>query len=836
VGLGKTVEAGMIMKELAARHRADRVLVVAPAGLVPQWQREMREKFDESFEQLDSSRLKEWRSTRPAGERLSVRFPKAVISLDLAKRDEHIQDIAEAPWDLVIFDEAHKVARHGRGERIALRHRLAAELAPSADSLLLLTATPHPYAFHSLCSLVNPFLFPQPERIDAEDVQSIMVRRGKRDIFKEDGSPLFPPRWVETTEVRFEYYNLANRLRDTAVGFVMVLLQKRMVSSIQAIRRSLERRLIALKHPEAAVLTHLELRELKEREADEEALPEERWQELQAKLERAQLSVDEPARQKEIRQVESLVDVAKTITVDSKAQELRKFVEGVLTEAPEEKILIFTEYTDTLDYLRDVVLSDLGPIAQIHGSMDAHHRLEQEEFFRRPEVNLMVATDAAGEGINLQFAHLMVNYELPWNPNRIEQRIGRLHRYGQEHDVRVYNLQVVNTREGQILSTLLRKMRTIEQQLGGYAPNILGIKSPEETVNLDRLSDLIMSALAEDTPVEVTCEQIEQAMEDRRRMCEQVESGLFLSLHQFDLGKAKELIAHSNRLTPSNQDIEDFVRLYFETHGGRIENTRWKGIVRLIPPQRIQDGKHVLDRYPSVTFDKEVAYEEDTRDIDFVAFGHPLLSAIIEDCTGEAGWLSGTTAVKQVSDVPGVESPGLLCQYVLRFADGADETLAEELVSLFVTYDGIVNTEAGRQLSEISQRDISTDVAVDWSCNDWIANAGELEATARATAAHIAADKFSELEERHQRQAEVCLQSLKHFETARKQSLQQMIIGYQQRLLGGEEMDIAIRRAKSDIERLERECDRRRNHIERRAHIRVDEPRLLNVAVILPTA
>ena len=175
------------MKELATRQRADRVLVVAPAGLVRQWQREMREKFDEAFEELTSFAFRQWRSTRPVGERLSVRFPRAVISLDLAKRDEYLQDIAEAPWDLVIFDEAHKVSRHGRGEAISLRHRLASEIAPRADNILLLSATPHdgdPYAFHSLCNLVNPFLFPDAEQIDPRDVHSIMIRRGKKDILK----------------------------------------------------------------------------------------------------------------------------------------------------------------------------------------------------------------------------------------------------------------------------------------------------------------------------------------------------------------------------------------------------------------------------------------------------------------------------------------------------------------------------------------------------------------------------------------------------------------------------------------------------------------------------
>jgi HKD family nuclease len=273
VGLGKTVEAGMVMKELVARHRADKVLVIAPAGLVLQWQREMREKFDEVFELFTSTRLREWRSTRPAGETLSTRHSRVVVSLDTAKPREdenNSPDFTESHWDLVILDEAHKVEQHGVGEELTSRYKLARDIAPSCDSLLLLSATPHdgdPHAFHSLIELLDPFRFPNPEQVAPNDLEVIMVRRSKADIRKEDGSPLFPPRWVDTTAVTFtqeeldlynrvtdyvrDGYRTATTLKDPAVGFLMVLLQKRMVSSIAAIRKSLERRLIALEHPEA---------------------------------------------------------------------------------------------------------------------------------------------------------------------------------------------------------------------------------------------------------------------------------------------------------------------------------------------------------------------------------------------------------------------------------------------------------------------------------------------------------------------------------------------------------------------------------------------------------
>lgn len=442
-------------------------------------------------------------------------------------------------------------------------------------------------------------------------------------------SPLFPPRWVTTTEVTFtleelelyhrvtdyvrEGYRAATALKDPAVGFFMVLLQKRMVSSIAAIRKSLERRLIALEHPEAAVLTPAELRELREREDDEEALFDERQEELQRKLERARLKLSTLEHREEIRRVKELLELAKRIRVDSKAKELRQFVSGLLDKDPHEKRLIFTEYTDTLDYLRDEVLRDVGPMAQIYGSMNPEERQAEEEKFQRPDVHLMLATDAAGEGLNLQFSHLMINYELPWNPNRIEQRIGRLHRYGQQREVRVYKMQVINTREGIILTRLLEKLRTIERQLGGYAPNILGLTTRDMGGNLNRLSDLIMNAIAEDTPPEVTADHIEQVMEERRRMYDQIERRLFMPLRHFDKGEADRVIAHSQALTPSNADIEAFVRRYCDAHGGKIENTRQNGVVCIRTPRHLVDGRSVLDEYARVTFDKETAFRHKRR-------------------------------------------------------------------------------------------------------------------------------------------------------------------------------------------------------------------------------
>jgi len=848
VGLGKTVETGMVVKELKARHRAERTLIICPAGLALQWQREMSEKFDEQFDVLSSSGLRQWRSTRPAGEPLSMKYPRAIVSIDTAKPREdenNSPDFTEAHWDIVIIDEAHKVAQHGQGEQLISRFKLARDIAPACDSLLLLSATPHdgdPNAFHSLLDLLDPLRFPSADTIKPSDLEPMMVRRGKADIRKDDGTPLFPPRWVETTEVNFtpeelhlynevtdyvrEGYRTAAAMKNTAVGFLMVLLQKRMVSSIAAIRRSLERRIIALEHPEAAVLSPAELRELKERDADEESLTDRRREELQRKLEAARLRLNTAEHQDEIRQVRTLHELAKSIHVDSKARELREFVAGVLNKAPGEKILIFTEYTDTLDYLRDEVLKDFGPMAQIYGGMDMIERQEQEENFRKPEVHLMVATDAAGEGLNLQFAHIMINYELPWNPNRIEQRIGRLHRYGQEHTVRVYNLQVMNTREGIILASLLQKIKIIEQQLGGYAPNVLGLTAQSEMVNLNKLSDLIMNAIADDTPPEVTAEHVVQALEARREMSEQLENDLFMPLHKFNKGETDRLISRSREMTPSNADIEAFVRRYFETHGGKIENTRRNHVYRLRTPKRLIDGKTVLDEYPIITFDKETAFKSKHRELQFIAFGHPLLESIVRDCRCRTPKLSGAVTVKHLPD----SIPGILFTYLLRYSDAQDQTLSEELFPVFVTSTGKVELKQSRDLLHAPGHPVED---TEQKVSELVVCLDEYELMARQTAQQQATNEYTRVQELRTRQADACISSLESFQRAKKYRLEGTILTYQQRILFGEDMDIAIRRVESEINRLSEDCERRLNDIERKRHVQANAPELLNLAFVI---
>jgi len=444
VGLGKTIEAGMILKELALRGRAKRILIVVPAPLRYQWRREMQERFDENFVIYDSSHLKVLKESLPKDANVWEAHDKIITSLDYAKREEILVELERTRWDLIIFDEAHKLSVTKSGSRIyrSQRFRLSDRLKDKTESLLLLTGTPHKgdsFAFYSLSSLVDPYIFENENKILPEKLNSIMIRRGKNDLRDENGRPVFKPREVLTIPVNFaivekelydavtdyvrDTYNIAKSQNNRAVGFAMVLLQKRMVSSIEAIKQSLKNRLSNIIKGGVANLTKEEEIRLRDYIEDPDSMDDWEKERFERKLEVLTLPTTPEALKTEVAILKALIKRAEKIKIDSKAERLLEFVKGILKD-PKEKILIFTEYRDTLDYLVNLLENEGFKPVVIHGGMAMDERREAERLFKNDGIKMMVATDAAGEGINLQFCHIMVNYDLPWNPNRIDQRIG----------------------------------------------------------------------------------------------------------------------------------------------------------------------------------------------------------------------------------------------------------------------------------------------------------------------------------------------------------------------------------------------------------------------------
>ncbi|MCP4699525.1 MAG: DUF3883 domain-containing protein [Gammaproteobacteria bacterium] len=526
-GAGKTIMAGLYIREMSSRCLIQRVLIVPPAGLVGNWHRELQTLFALSFRIISGEDAK---TANPFAEKESH---LAIVSVDTLAGDKMFRRLQEAqtiPYDLVIFDEAHKLSASRGGDRKVRktgRYRLGEALAGldglpkrwclrwRCRHLLLLTATPHmgrDYPYYALWKLLEPGILSTPEAFDAFPQTARrchFIRRTKEEMLTLDGKPLYPVRisdtlgyelsrgdigeqrlYEETTEYLRTLYNRAKLLNRSAVRLAMGVFQRRLASSTHALMRSFERRVEKLdsliEQVETGRLTLKQLETLQSRldeeekdifdskTADEES--EGGREENEAAEERLLQgviagSLEDLRHERE--QVEGLLELARKVDalgMESKFERLREVAND--PRYRDEKLLIFTEHRDTLDYLADRLagLGYTGRVARIYGGMHYTRREEQAAFFRKPSeqggARFLVATDAAGEGINLQFCWIMINYDVPWNPARLEQRMGRIHRYGQKHDpVIILNLVAAETREGKVIKTLLDKLEKIRKEL-----------------------------------------------------------------------------------------------------------------------------------------------------------------------------------------------------------------------------------------------------------------------------------------------------------------------------------------------------------------------------------
>lgn len=475
-GAGKTIMCGLLHKELRLRQPDLRTLIVAPAGLVPQWKREMAEKFGERFEEVDNQVLK-------GDNAVWLRNTSVVTSVAFARQPHIRATLAAVPWDLVIVDEAHHMA--GYEDRATQAYQLGQILAAQTRHLVLATATPHkgdPVNFTRLLQLLDPDIHDaQVVQSDGQSENPLMWRRMKEEMVGFDGQKLFKPRivesrWSSITERPLEA-ELYNQLTDYVsktykaaeklsaqervnVEFAMTILQRRMASSLAALIISLKRRreLVLAGAAEGSPIG-----------SPEEDAPEaERWEAEKAALGVTPAKTKE-ARAKEAKRLAELINLALEVQAEGPELKLRKLKQimeatGILPDG-KEKLLVFTEFKDTLDFLRAEFLKQGFRVTQIDGSMPQDARIRAEwEFEHRAQV--MVATEAAGEGINLQFCAHMINYDLPWVPTRLEQRMGRIHRYGQKRVAHIYNLAIADTREGVVLTGLIDRLKNMEKDLG----------------------------------------------------------------------------------------------------------------------------------------------------------------------------------------------------------------------------------------------------------------------------------------------------------------------------------------------------------------------------------
>jgi SNF2 family DNA or RNA helicase len=763
VGLGKTIEAGLIVQELTARRRGDRVLIVVPASLQDQWKQEMLRHFHRKFyiynsrklegiQELVDEHLNPWLAQNSVVTSIDWIKPQYEGAGSARKNVNAIFDQlmkVDRRWDIIILDEAHYASTDSN------RADLAKALQERCDSLLLLTATPHsgnPEHFFNLLNLLDPFMFSTPDDLDRSDarerVDKVMIRRGKETIYELNPQhqlvKKFRDRDPHVTEIRFkkpewdlyeevsEYtsqgWSNLSRKRSLSASernagkFLLTLVQKRMVSSLAALSETLRRRLDSivesrtqerLNGRDAKQLARLaasyqrgDFMEDDDREAAEEYLTTRRVQAMYAE------------RTTEVKKLKALHQEAQRLIdarSDSKLQWLIEFLRKLFASNQNEKVIVFTEYRDTLDYLHSRLLEEWflskESIVVIHGGMplgddenEAGSKLHAEWRFNEPETRVLLATDAASEGLNLQrHCHILINYELPWNPNRLEQRIGRIHRYGQRHVARIYNLMIERSREAEIFKLLQAKIETIRKQLGNMA-EVLGVL---EQISLD---DLMLRVL--DRSVDAA--QVEQIAEDELKKLDEIAESLrrtqFLSgCRQFtrqDIDAADEAIAAAQTAIPTHRDVRAFVETFLRVYGDegrgdrdgrKLHATTDKGVFRLLVPTAVQDEKLPV-AYPRVTFERAIATRDWPRrqEPEFLAFGHPLLERMVEYCRRiKAAELGGKLSCL-VADYAGL--PGVILNYILRFEDRTGRVIREELEPVFVDLEGHVQPQLGRQL------------------------------------------------------------------------------------------------------------------------------------------
>ncbi len=503
VGLGKTIEAGMVIKELKARGLVQRVLVVCPTGLVTQWAAEMQEKFHEKFHVILPSDYDTIRRLTDSDD-VYGQYDLVISPMDSIKpiekragwtdekveayNQERIYSIINSGWDLIIIDEAHRVA--GSSGEVA-RYKLGNLLSQASPYLLLLSATPHngkTDPFLRLVRLLDKEAFPNAQSIVKEQVAPYLIRTEKREAIDNNGNLLFKKRvthlitlnWDERHSMQRELYELVtkyvsktydkairNKKKNMCLIFLLIIMQRMVTSSTAAIRQSLQRRLDILKNQATKLkeLTEADLAEL-DVEAD-----------LEEALEALSLGTEE-----EIKELEHIISVAKQAEYqfsDAKIEPMLNIVDRIISEDAYQKIIIFTEFVATQKYLEKLLQEKGYTVTILNGSMSIDERnVAMREF--KDKTNIFISTDAGGEGLNLQFSNIIINYDLPWNPMKIEQRCGRVDRIGQQRDVEIYNLIIQDTVEYRVRQVLEDKLSVILKELG-----------------VDKYSDVLDSEVAE---------------------------------------------------------------------------------------------------------------------------------------------------------------------------------------------------------------------------------------------------------------------------------------------------------------------------------------------------
>ena len=720
-GAGKTIMAGLLLRELKLRGLAERVLVACPANLAFQWQRELKEKFDERFLILKGSDIRDQFGVNQWLEQKQV-----ITSLDLAKREEILPGLKQARWDLVIVDEAHRMSADEK--RKSQRYRLGEMLRDCTDHLLLLTATPHKGEAASFTRFLQ--LLDEDAYADVKSIEEAMQRRRAPFYLRrtKEAMVYFPERtqndeWtsrpvftkriprtaaftIDGTE--FALYENVTRFvkaqsqraaadgdnpRARAVGFLMSLYQRRLASSTFAMRRSLgnraKRLADGLKEAQAlaktAPPTLPDLEELDEMEDAER-------ERLERMLDAVTLAGNAEQVRQEVAELRELAAEAQAVEdagQEAKLAHLREILQQQgFFDHPDQRLLLFTEFTDTLNYLL-ANLRDWGfAVGCIHGGMkpggrdEPGTRLHAEQQFREGAIQVLVATEAAGEGINLQCCHILFNYDIPWNPNRLEQRMGRIHRYGQREDCLIFNFVAANTIEGRVQERLLDKLQQIRDALEDDAVfNVVGEVLPSAQVERV-LRDYYAGKLGDADLEDRLLRDVDEG--HFRAICQTALEGLATKKLNLTMLTERRAKAQERRVVPETiarflgecAEIADFTLKPV----GRLPHTFDPGGIppRLRNHEREPDWKlpELANRYSRLSTDRETA---EKHNLEWVTPGHPLFEALRRHSleAGQHAFAHGACFHSLAH-----EEPARLDFYRARAVDGLGRVIHERLFTV----------------------------------------------------------------------------------------------------------------------------------------------------------
>jgi superfamily II DNA or RNA helicase len=893
-GAGKTIMAGLLVRELLLRADAARILIVAPGSLVGQWQDELYEKFGLDFVPF-TRELDEVSRTGNAFEENR----QLIARLDqLARNDDLREKLAATEWDLIIVDEAHKMAAHyfGNDLKKSKRYELGELLGSITRHFLLMTATPHSGKeadFQLFLALLDGDRFYGKARQGSRaiDPHDLMRRMVKEDLVKFDGTPLFPERRAYTLNYRLsdleaDLYNkvtdyvthqmdAADRLdgkRKGTVGFALTQLQRRLASSPESIYQSLKRRHKKLQrrleeeklaqrgHHIAETLGRYDVRDVPDDidEADEEMTggEYETWAEEIVDTATASATIEELAAEIEILKglEQDALDVVHS-RQDRKWEELSRLLQDEQLVRGENgrlrKLIIFSEYRDTLNYLVERIgglLGDPEAVVTIHGSVNRDDRRKAQERFRfDPGVLVLVATDAAGEGVNLQNAHLMVNYDLPWNPNRLEQRFGRIHRIGQTEVCHLWNLVAHETREGADFQRLFEKIETERAALGGRVFDVLG-----EAFENRSLKDMLIEAIRYGDRPDVR-DRLNQAIDgalDPEQVKELLRRHALAADHMSieDLYAVKEEMerAEARRLQP--YFVRSFFAEAFQRQGGEMrprETGRYE--IRHVPHtirerDRVigETRTPVLKRYDRICFEKSRVRHGTKPMAALVHPGHPLMRAVT-DLTLEAhrNRLKQGAVLLDPAD-PGTEPRVLLMlDHSVRLATGNAEgqpgrTLSRRLQFVALDREGqacFAGWAPHLDLDPLPEADHK--LVADVTGGDWLSDALETQALRYATA-QLVPEHYDEVRTRQERQIDKIRQAvharLYHeigYWTDRYHKLKdEVAAGKQPRM----QPENARRRAEELTARLEQ----RQRELDAQRHVVSSTPVVIGGALVIP--